>query len=38
MVVEKGKVTPPSVERVNITLLLVPTLGLSPQHNPRCHA
>ena len=27
MVVEKGKVTPPSVERVNITLLLVPPSG-----------
>ena len=38
IVVEKGKVTPPSVERANMTLLLVPTVGLPPQQRPRCQA
>src|SRR2546423_119086 len=37
-VVEKGKLTPPSVERVNITLL-GELMGLGPpQHIPRCQA
>src|SRR5689334_7238025 len=37
-VVEKGKLTPPSVERANITLL-GELIGLGPpQHIPRCQA
>ena len=37
-VLDNVKLTPPSVERANITLSLVPTVGLVPQHIPRRQA
>ena len=38
IVVENGKVTPPFVERANMTLFATFILGESPQHLPLCQA